>query len=273
MTSPGTNAQGDCPSWEKMARFVVEGGPWPAEHLRACARCNDRRRFLESLAMDGLSDQRATPAEGSCPDILEVIAVVEGSVSTRERLRIVGHFSECDACSALFKELVALTDAGDLDWELRDGLAEQAEVGRAEPYVALITRHPFARRIAAALVLALALVAVFAVPFPEIETGIGDRWRGPAASLDATISWPEGEIFPTVRADAVDGVDSFRVRVWNEQGVQLFERHRTAAEPLTVTLELRRIDPDDTVFWQVEALEMGEVVSTSGPQSLTWARR
>jgi len=270
MTSPDAEIHGDCPSWTRLARFVAEGGPWPAEHLRTCARCCERRDFLESLSVEGFRDHRAAPSETKCPDVTEVIAVVEGVATPQERLRVVEHFSSCEGCGALFKELVALSDAGELVWEVRDTPVNLPADERREQRVRHGLEYRLVGRVAAAVVLVLALGAMLLVPFPVIETGVSDRWRGPAPALEATLDWPEAEAFPTIRADAVSGADSYRVSVWAEQGDQLLESHRTASEPLSMLLQLPDISAGEILYWQVDVLELGEVISSSGPRQLLW---
>lgn len=274
MTTPDAEIRGDCPSWTKLARFVAEGGPWPAEHLRTCAKCSERRKFLESLSAEGFSDERVPVTDIACPDVMEVIAVAEGVVTSDERLRVVEHFSSCEACGALFKELLALSDAGGLDREVRDAPVGLTGVTRRRRRERRAFDYRLAGRVAAVVVLVLALAAVLLVPFPIIETGVSDRWRGLTPGLEATLDWPENAAFPTIRADAFVGADSYRVSVWSERGDQLLEAHRTAAEPLSLSLQLSSdVSAGQVVFWQVDVLELGEVTSSSGPRRLSWRGR
>lgn len=267
----------ECPSWTSLARFVEKGGPWPAEHLRSCSACRKRRQLLQGLSALGDTGQGGMKASKSCPDLLEIAALVDGHVEHGERLRLAEHIAACESCAGLLRELVAFSADEGADWEVREGPAavvpESAQHG------------PWAssgfRRIAALLLIAAALAIIYITPFPPIESGEGGRWRGPAPRLEAAASWPLRAKQPLLTWDEWPGASSYRIRVWNESGSRLLERHVASGEARRLTLSIS-IPQDgsssaprdgDLLFWQVDALDAGEVAASTGPAELRWQSR
>lgn len=263
-------AGGECPSWANLARVAAEGGPWPAEHLRACRQCSERREFLVKLREMGANGDGGALAGQACPDPVELIALVEGEIDADYRLRLADHLSACEPCAALWRELVALTWPEDDDWEVRDAPA----VGLAGDEIASpafrLRSASMLGRVAAVLVAAVALAAVYLVPFPAIDSGSEGRWRGPAASLEAELWLPQRGAVPALRWAAQTDASSYRVRVWRESGERILERHLPAQGVRELPLTLDRVSRGEVMFWQIDALDAGVVVATSGPSRFRW---
>jgi hypothetical protein len=276
MSRPGQRAA-ECPSWTSLARFVEEGRPWPTGHLSSCSACRQRYELLQGLGALGDAGQGGRAVGEPCPDLLEIAALVDGDVEQAERLRLADHIAACESCAGLLRELVAFSADQEVDWEVREGPAEVVPVS---------ARHgPWAssgfRRIAAFLLLAAALTIVYVWPFPPIESGSAGRWRGPAPRLEAAISRAPQTGAPVVSWDEWPDASSYRIRVWNESGRRLLERHIGAGESRRLPLSLSA-PPDgsppapregELLFWQVDALESGEIVASTGPTELRWESR
>jgi len=263
----------ECPSWARLLRFVAEGGPWPAEHLRTCPRCSERREFLESLSIEALLHPTAPPGRLNCPEPAEIISLVDEDLSLEHRGRLAEHVSDCEACAALLRELLAVTAEDVGEWEVREGapVFEPPETSYGLGWGVLA--GTLAKRAAAVLVVAAALFAVYFVPFPAVDSGSADRWRGPASRLEARVVWPEYADTPTLRWERWDEAVSYRVRVWNEGGQRSLERHLGASETLVVQLVVEGAAAGQVFLWQVDALSGGEVIASTGPVELAWEHR
>ncbi len=270
MTRTRSGAGSECPSWANLARVAAEGGPWPAEHLRACPQCTDRREFLVKLYSMGASVDDTAPEGQACPDPVELIALVEGEIEADHRLRLADHLSGCEPCAALLRELVALASFEDGDWEVRDAPPVGAERDEAVSPALRLRAASMLSRVAAVLVAAVAVGALYLVPFPAIDSGSEGRWRGPAASLEAELSSPQRGVAPSLQWVAQTGATSYRVRVWRESGERIFEQHLPANGPLGLPLTLNRVASGELIFWQIDALAAGVVTATSGPSRFRW---
>jgi len=263
MTKVGATSR-ECPSWARLLRFVAEGGPWPAEHLRTCSRCSERREFLESLSIEALLHPVAPSGRLDCPEPGEIVSLIDEDLSREHRGRLAEHVSDCEACAALLRELLAVTAEDVGEWEVREGAPifesseASSELGRG------FLAGTFVKRAAAVLVVAAALLAVYFVPFPAVDTGSADRWRGPASRLEARVVWPRSADIPTLRWEGWDEAASYRVRVWNEDGQRSFERHLGASETLDVQLIVEGAAVGQVFLWQVDALSGGEVIASTG---------
>lgn len=267
--TPAEPRAGECPSWVSLARFVAEGGPWPVEHLRTCRRCSERRAFLEGMSLLRMDEPSTTSSASECPDMEDVIALAEGRLTSARRSAVAAHLSDCDACAALFRELVALSETEEREWELRDAELSSAVLPRPESSLPRHSRFWGARAVAL-IVLAVALAAVYYVPFPAIDTGVDSRWRGPAPRLEASVEWPERSAAPVLVWEGREAATSYRIRVWEERGTRVFERHVAAGETTRVALPVPEAEPGDVVLWQLDALDNGEVLATTSPTELTW---
>lgn len=270
MTRTRSGASGECLSWAKLARVAAEGGPWPAAHLRACRQCSERREFVLKLYGMGANGDDAAVVGQACPDHVELIALVEGELEADYRLRLADHVSGCEPCAALLRELIALTSFDDGDSEVRDaptvGL-ERDESASPSPWFRSASALG---RVAAVLVAAVVLAALYLVPFPAIDSGSEGRWRGPVAPLEAELWFQERGVAPAVRWAAQTDATSYRVRVWRESGERIFERHLPASGAREVPLTLDRVSSGEVMFWQIDALNTGVVVATSGPGQFRW---
>ncbi|MGD8331197.1 MAG: hypothetical protein PVJ49_17335 [Acidobacteriota bacterium] len=267
----------ECPSWTRLARFVEEGGPWPVEHLRGCDACRRRRWLLEGLSALGDTGQGAAVGREGCPGLIEFVALVDGNIDQFERIRLADHLVACESCAGLLRELVAFSVDDGADWEVRENTeAVVPETARHGPRFG-----SGLRRIAALVLVAAASAIVYLMPFPAIESGAGGRWRGPAPRLEATITWAPREAGPELTWDEWPGASSYRLRVWNEGGQRLLERHIAAGQTrrlsvsLTVVVDQSRaaLREGDLLFWQLDALDAGEVAASSGPTELRWEPR
>jgi hypothetical protein len=253
-----------------MARFVAEGGPWPVEHLRTCAKCKERREFLEGLSiLDGTVG--AEPEDVACPDVVQIVALVDDGLSQAERRLLAEHVAGCEACALLVRELVTLVDADEAQWEVRESSSGESLPSGVEASIGALP-PAFVRRAVAMLVVAVALTAVYLVPFPAIESGSEERWRGPAATLDASVQWPDGGALPMLQWQRWAGASSYRVRVWSENGEKLVEQNVSGEEPLEASLDVQGVVAGEVLLWQVDAMHTGEVLSTTGPTELRWRR-
>lgn len=270
MTRTRPGAGGECPSWANLARVAAEGGPWPAEHLRACRQCSERREFLLRLCAMGATSGDSSLVGQSCPDPVELIALVEGEIEADHRLRLAEHMSGCEPCAALLRELVALTSSEDGDWEVRDAPSVGMERDETVSLALRLRSASMLGRVAAVLVAAVALAALYLVPFPAIESGGEGRWRGPAAPLAAELWLPQKAVAPALRWAVQADATSYRVRVWRERGELIFERHLPADGPRELPLILDRVSRGEVVLWQIDALNTGVVVATSGPGRFRW---
>jgi len=269
MTRYRSAKSGVCPSWAKLARLAAEGGPWPVEHLRGCQRCSERRALLvEMYALVAESADAVSPVT-PCPDPREVIALVEGEIGSHRRLCLAEHLAECESCAALMRELAAFASTDEPDWEVREGSASATEEEMAPSAI----RRPRLRmtlgRVAAVLVLVAALIALYSVPFPRVDSGSESRWRGPAAVLQAQLQWPPGgggELHWTATPQAT----SYRVRVWRGSGEKVLERHLAASGAPELFLTLEGVSPGDTLLFQVDVLDTGVVIATTGPEQFRW---
>lgn len=270
MTRTRSGTGGECPSWADLARVVAEGGPWPAAHLRVCRQCSERREFILKLYAMGADGDDAARVGQACPDPVELIALVEGEIEADHRLRLADHLSGCEPCAALLRELVALTSPEDGDWEVRDAPTVGSERDETSSPALGLRSASMLGRVAAVLVAAVALAALYLVPFPAIDSGSEGRWRGPAAPLEAELWSPERGVAPTLRWAAQTDATSYRVRVWRESGERIFERHLPANGPRELPLTLNRVSRGEVMFWQIDALDAGVVVATSGPSQFRW---
>ena len=206
----------------------------------------------------------------ACPDPVELIALVEGEIEADRRLRLADHLAGCEPCAALLRELVALTSSENRDWEVRDAPPVGAGRDEAVSPALRLGSASILGRVAAVLVVAVALAALYLVPFPAIDSGSEGRWRGPAAPLDAELWSPRGGVAPSLQWAAQTGATSYRVRVWRENGERIFERHLPANGPRELSLTLERVSSGELMFWQVDALDAGVVAATSGPNRFRW---
>jgi hypothetical protein len=273
MTSPDRHRPDECPSWSNLARFVAEGGPWPVEHLRTCRRCSDRRAFLENLSVLGADAPAPEPGRAACPEPAALIALVEGDVESAERVPIAQHIAACEACAALLRELVALQDDDGPQWELRDAPAEGPLPVPLQSHASGPGIWSLTRRVAAVLLAAAAVTTLLLVPFPPIDSGSDERWRGPAPRIQGNVEWRAGEAAPTLRWQGWPGAGGYRVRVWDESGSQRFERHVAGSDALQLLLAPARAMEGEAFLWQIDVLASGEVIASSGPVELIWAGR
>jgi hypothetical protein len=124
-------------------------------------------------------------------------------------------------------------------------------------------------RVAAVLVLVSALIALYSVPFPRVDSGSESRWRGPAAALQAQLQWPP-EGVPELHWTATPQATSYRVRVWRGSGEKVLERHLAASGAPELFLTLEGVSPGDTLLFQVDVLDTGVVIATTGPEQFRW---
>jgi len=276
----------ECPSWTSLARLVEEGRPWPTDHLRSCSACRQRQQVLQRLSALGDAGQGGSANAGPCPDLLEMAALVDAEVEQDERLRLAEHVAACESCAGLVRELVSFSADRGRDWEVREAPEAIAPVSaRHDPWAGTawfvwLMGAGF-RRVAALLLVAAALAIVYAMPFPAIESGAGARWRGPSPRVEAAVTWAPQGSDPVVTWDEWAGATSYRIRVWSEGGRRLLERHIAAGEARRLALSIS-VPPDgspstlregDRLFWEVDALDTGEVIASTGPKELRWELR
>jgi hypothetical protein len=218
----------------------------------------------------GANDDDAALAGHACPDPVELIALVEGGIEADHRLRLADHMSACEPCAALLRELVALASSEDGDWEVRDAPTVGLEDSETVIPAPGLRYASMLGRVAALLVAAVALAALYIVPFPAIDSGSEGRWRGPAAPLEAELWSQESGVAPALRWAARTNATSYRVRVWRESGERIFERHLPATGPRELLLTLDRVSRGEVMFWEIEALDAGVVVAASGPSRFRW---
>jgi len=269
-----SHAEAGCPSWANLARFVSAGGPWPVQHLQACPRCQERRALLEQLIL-----LRYPPGKGAdvggCPQVVDLVALVEEELPASQRHRLGEHLCGCESCAAVFREIVAFQGEKEARWEVREPPPNATTPFAARGVRASQWSTRFSlRRATALLLLGLGLAAVVLSPFPAIDTGGPARWRGPAPILRAELVWSNEAEYPAARWSDLEGAESYRIRVWDETGERVYERHVAAGEGKSVEVTLTsEAAVGEVAIWQVDALRAGEVLATSGPIEVRWRSR
>lgn len=260
----------ECPSWQRLARYVDEGGREIRGHVRDCPHCATRYELV--LGLYGMAAGTGIASSEECPSVADWIALASGKVEAGHRRRLGEHLSSCDACARLFRNIVGHDEPGELEWELHDA-ASPMEVASLELAVVSRSRSPaFLVRAAAVVLGSSILIAVASGAFPRIGVGGDERWRGPSPSLSASVQRGGEGARPTLRWEVWPDATSYRVRVWDRVGNELIDRS-LASDTQTFELALDQLSPGVVLMWQVEALRGGVVIAKASPARLVWNGR
>lgn len=265
----------DCPSWAQIAQQVDEGGTDFMAHASACETCRERYQLVHDLFVTGAGDTGGLRQVATCPSVGDwvVLSAAVGEmphrIETPRRIEMVEHLASCEACAQLWRYLVAADDSSAPDWEVRDAGAECDQFGQpsqSRPHQSLFAS-------VAAVVFGIGLlIALFSGLLPKVGVGGDARWRGPSPDIRASVAWDLGDRYPTVSWGGSSEATSYRIRVWDRQGVELLVR-ALAPDARSFELTLAGVSPGSVVIWQVEALAAAEVIAQGSPESLVWLAR
>ncbi len=270
MTTYQKGRSGECPSWERLARYVDEGGRELQEHFRDCPQCGARYELI--LGLYGVAAGTSSASSVECPGVGDWIALASRKIKARHRRQLSEHLSSCDACARLFRHIVGDSESSGLEWELRDAPSPTESADLERPAVSRAYLSSFLARAAAVVLGSSILIAVASGAFPRIGVGSGERWRGPSPALSAFVTWDVEGAKPTVRWEAWSDATAYRVRVWDRVGNELVDRS-LAPDAQMFELALDQVSPGTVLIWQVEALRGGAVVAKAPPARLVWNGR
>ncbi len=261
---------GECPSWERLARHVEEGGLELQEHVRDCPQCGAGYRLI--LGLYGVADGKSSASSVECPGVRDWIALSSERIEAGHRYELSEHLASCDSCARLFRYVLDAGESGELEWDLRDApppmeaAAFELRVGSGRRLSGFLAR-------AAAVVLGSSiLIAVATGAFPRIGVGSDERWRGPSPTMSASAERDIESANLTVRWEAWPDATSYRVRIWDRVGNVVIDRS-LAPDAQMLELALDRVPPGTVLIWQVEALRRGAVIAKAPPARLVWNGR
>ena len=261
---------GECPSWERLARHVDEGGRELREHVRDCPQCGARYKLI--LGLHGVAKGTSSASSVECPGVGDWIALSSGRIEAGHRHQLSEHLASCDACALLLRYVLDADESGELEWELRDAPPPMESVALERRVVSGPRLSGFLVRAAAVVLGSSILIAVASGAFPRIGVGSDERWRGPSQTLSASVERDIESANLTVRWEAWPDATSYRVRVWDRVGNELIDRS-VAPDAQMFELALDQVSPGTVLIWQVEALRGGAVIAKAPPARLVWNGR
>ncbi|MFQ5742535.1 MAG: hypothetical protein ACE5HV_02975 [Acidobacteriota bacterium] len=263
MIRHGDVLENRCPSWQELASSFLARTDRFAAHRRRCEACAGRWRRVRSLSVMLQEAEEIFPAlSGPCPDAADWAALAEQAVAADQRHALVAHLAACERCAALWNYLCDVVEEVDSP--------PPAAAVDAKPDA---ERSPPSRRVRWLLAAAgLAGLLVFlAYPPPPVESGGGERWRGPATRLATEARWPPGSEGPVLRWQRSAEASGYRLQVWDSAG-NLVIRHLLA--PSIVEWKLEPQAPTaKSYYWLLEALREGRVIARSDVKVVAWSEQ
>ncbi len=246
-----------CPSQDELVTSFLSGSDRFENHRHGCEACSRSWTDVQHIAWQ-LTDtfSRETHPrdleDGACPDVAAWAALADGRVPDWARVALLEHMAGCDDCSALWSYMVELVNHEEEGAGPAVPSDEAAVDERDRPSWTM-------RLLLAAAGLATLLVYVVSPP-PAIESGGGERWRGPAPLLDSEVRWSVETDPPFIQWQPWPGADGYRLRIWSLEGNLLIDHHLESA---SIGWQLSIDAPHaGTLYWLVEAVRGGRVVAT-----------
>jgi len=262
-----------CPSWAELSEAMDDSSSSLLAHVGGCASCERRWQLVSELRTYFPSSSQPGASRSLCPGPADWAALLDADIPTERRLELAEHLATCGSCATLWKFLARQMDGDDaLEWELRETPATMpaaAEIGGARLGLLAGRWRGVAATVAAALMCLFVLVVLVFRPFPPVGSGGSSRWRGPTPAISSEVVWRADAPWPTMRWVRWPNASSYRVRVWNESGDIVAERHLTA-DTLELTLDIAGVDAGASLLFVVEELRNGEVLASADPERILW---